>query len=829
MHGTKRNETLALGGVALALLLAVPLLVPPAAGAPAGEEAQQLAVLASQAPLYEKTRACHRLALIGTREAVPALAALLGDAQLGDYARLALEPLADPAVDAALRAAAEKLEGRPLTGVVNALGVRRDAAAVPVLRAVLAQPARGAAPEALAALGGIGTEAAAAVLLETLAQGPAAWREATAHACVTAAERLAVAGRVEPAAALCEAVRRADVPESLRMAATLRFIAVRGADGVSLLVELLRSGKAADTAVALRAARDVPGPAVTQALAGELGRAQPELQRLLLTVLRERADPAARAAIAGLAEQAPPAVRVEALHALGELGDASVVPVLVRALGTAGDVGAAAGASLRGLKAEGTDAALLAALDKAEGVGRVPLIELLCDRRCAAAIPALLAVVHDPAAPAAGAAWKALGRLAGPAELPALLAHIVAGRAGAHGELAESALCLAAARNPVAASRADPVLAAYAAARDVAARQALLRILGRIAGDKACDVVVRATGDGDPAVRDTAVRLLADWPDARPAEALLKLAQTSTNETHRVLALRGTVRVLGLAGSAPAATQVRSLDEVLRAVPGADSKRLVLAAVANIRHADALALAVRELADPAVRAEAATAAVALGRGLALLESAAVREAMARVGAAAGVEAAVAQAAGEVARQAEAVADRLMAWRIAGPYLQAGKGYAALFDVVFEPETAEPAQIAWQAPERALNPAHPGLVDLLGALGGEQRVAYAQTWVHVDAEQRVVLDLGSDDGVKAWLNGRLVHANNVARAAQPFTDRAEVTLQAGWNRLLLKITQNNLGWEFCARMRTPAGQPVPGLRADQWHGDSASPNAVPPGL
>jgi len=61
---------------------------------------------------------------------------------------------------------------------------------------------------------------------------------------------------------------------------------------------------------------------------------------------------------------------------------------------------------------------------------------------------------------------------------------------------------------------------------------------------------------------------------------------------------------------------------------------------------------------------------------------------------------------------------------------------------------------------------------------EQRVAYALTWIHSDTAQPARLELGSDDGVKAWLNGRLVHANNVARAAIPGSDKANVTLEAG---------------------------------------------------
>jgi len=77
-------------------------------------------------------------------------------------------------------------------------------------------------------------------------------------------------------------------------------------------------------------------------------------------------------------------------------------------------------------------------------------------------------------------------------------------------------------------------------------------------------------------------------------------------------------------------------------------------------------------------------------------------------------------------------------------------------------------------------------------------------------------MGSDDGVKAWLNGKLVHANNVARAAIPYTDKADITLSAGWNRLMLKITQNQGPWAFCARICSRKDESLEGIRIDCTH-------------
>ena len=41
-------------------------------------------------------------------------------------------------------------------------------------------------------------------------------------------------------------------------------------------------------------------------------------------------------------------------------------------------------------------------------------------------------------------------------------------------------------------------------------------------------------------------------------------------------------------------------------------------------------------------------------------------------------------------------------------------------------------------------------------------AIGKTNINSMREQKAQLEIGSDDGVKVWVNGKLVHANNAAR-------------------------------------------------------------------
>ncbi len=303
------------------------------AAADAGEKTlgtpELIAVLKSDAALFEKAQACRQLAGRGAEEAVPALAPLLGDEKLAAYARDALEKIDDPAAGDALRAALGTLEGKLLAGAVNSIGVRGDAQAVSALSALALDPASGAAPEALPALGRIATAEALDVLTRALASGPVELRPAAAEACVLAAERQAARGARDVATRLYDAVRLADVPAPLRAAATRGAIIMRGSAGLSLLFEALQSDNDIVRGAVLGSLRrDLSDPEVTRALAAELGRLRPALQALLIPVLADRDEPTAQKAVETAAGSGTEEVRVAALTALRDRGGAKALAIV---------------------------------------------------------------------------------------------------------------------------------------------------------------------------------------------------------------------------------------------------------------------------------------------------------------------------------------------------------------------------------------------------------------------------------------------------------------------------------------------------------------------
>jgi len=170
-------------------------------------------------PEFQKAKACQRIGELGAKEAVPALSALLGEERLSVYARYALEPIADPAADGALRAALSKLKGKELIGVINSIGKRRDGKASAALAGMIYGPDPDVARAAAAALGSIGGVSSAKELQAALGKTSGMTRMAVADASLVCAERFLEEGKRDEALTLYASLSAPGVPKPVRLAA----------------------------------------------------------------------------------------------------------------------------------------------------------------------------------------------------------------------------------------------------------------------------------------------------------------------------------------------------------------------------------------------------------------------------------------------------------------------------------------------------------------------------------------------------------------------------------------------------------------------------------
>lgn len=65
--------------------------------------------------------------------------------------------------------------------------------------------------------------------------------------------------------------------------------------------------------------------------------------------------------------------------------------------------------------------------------------------------------------------------------------------------------------------------------------------------------------------------------------------------------------------------------------------------------------------------------------------------------------------------------------------------------------------------------------------------YLRTTINAEADRDLGMRFGSDDGIKVWLNGQLIHSNKVLRSVTMPTDAVTVKLKKGDNVLVVKVT------------------------------------------
>ena len=82
---------------------------------------------------------------------------------------------------------------------------------------------------------------------------------------------------------------------------------------------------------------------------------------------------------------------------------------------------------------------------------------------------------------------------------------------------------------------------------------------------------------------------------------------------------------------------------------------------------------------------------------------------------------------------------------------------------------------------------------LGSSDINYHVAYGSIILTSPKEQQTMMFAGSDDAVKVWINGRLVHKNPVNRSSINYQDYFPVTLEQGRNVLLVAVYENRGEW------------------------------------
>ena len=576
------------------------------------KESALIALLQSDAPKAEKAITCKQLAIIGTEQSVSVLVPLLTDEELASWARIALEAIPGPRADTALRNALDKVEGRLLIGVINSIGVRRDAQATDKLIRKLEDANTDVASAAAIALGHIGGEQAARALTQSLADAPKGVRSAVAEGCILCAEWFLAHDRTVEAIKLYDTVRQANVPGQRHLEAIRGAILARRSEGIPLLVEQLRSEDKYRLGIGLRTARELPGRDVTEALAVELTRLSSARRPLLLLAIADRSDSAVLPIVQKAAQSSQKDLRITAINLLIRLGDVSCVPVLLEAA-TKDDaeLEKAAMEALIRLPGKDVDADLLARLSKARGKSKQVLIELAGQRQISKALPVVLSSLQDNNDGIRSATIQTLGIVGQAPQAADLVELLQKTNSPGDRESIEKALLAISGRCGV---KCIPHLRPLTQSRDNELHMIGLHALAIVGGPDALAAVKSAIESAAPAVQDEAVRILSTWPnnwpeDSEAGHALLMLATSSEKVSHQVLGLRGYLQYIRGEKKLGNERKVEKIKDVWPYIKRPEEQRQAVSVLGEAPSVSALELLTTLAEDAAITEEAYSAMV----------------------------------------------------------------------------------------------------------------------------------------------------------------------------------------------------------------------------
>ena len=590
----------------------------PGAEAERVELAKILAAKVTDATVPQPARVwiVRQLEYIGAGESVAALTILFGgqDAELKECARRALEKNPDPAAGERLRAAL-KQGGDPnwRIGLIQSLGQRRDAAAVELITGQLSS--NDTAPAAVAALGKIADEKAVLALWQAYDGGTAG----AADGLVTAGNRLLADGDKAGAGHLFARLyspspaklgaNTPTAPVQVRCAALIGWAATVGPELTrSHIAEALQQKEAKLQLAAVTAATVACGKTGASAfLAPLLPKLPPTAATYVLRVL----DAPAERQIITAAGNPDEMVRLAALERLGEVGDAESVPALIQAAIGDGAAARQAAASLARISGPGAGAAISQLAREGGTKNRVVAITALAQRNDPSASPAFLKYAGEPDPEVSRAACDALAKVGTDGQLDGLIRLVQAGKTPG----APAALQAVASRTTDKSAAARKLVAQTQTAQPQQLAP-LFEVLAMLGGDEALTAVSGYAGNSNEAVKDAAIRALANWPDFPATQPLLAIAaDANASRVHSVLAIQAVVRLVKASEKEPAAARLDAAQAAMKACRRDQEKKLVVSAYASVPDAKAADAIKAVLTDPGLKKEAGMAGMNLAQAL----------------------------------------------------------------------------------------------------------------------------------------------------------------------------------------------------------------------
>lgn len=606
-------------------------------------------VINSQSTPDARSRACKMLAVVGTDKSTPVLGNLLRyglkqNVHDVEIACFALAASSDPQAGEILRKVlAESLEVKSQdpaarVQIINALGTLRDRASVPALAqlAILENSDPQTATAAILALGRISNIEALNAVSEALArnvESPSLGVLNAGYEAIISQADLRRSDTLLFNTTVYQRIRNSKaMPDYIRCSALLGELRADSEAAMQIILSVLRSDDALLKPTAIAAIENLPlkfdSQPFLELFTGNL--LSVDDKSLLIRSIAARPDTYAQRIVAlGLASPEPLIRRAAIESASQAVTSSAVLKGLVQALvESPDDQAAVAQALLRLPKDDLVDMGLIQLLQEFLGAeplrgngpeaqaAKVTLIDALGKRGNPLASAALLLQSSSTDPATLKSSYLALIRTATAADLPRLTTTLLA--IGDDTLRRSCAVYLAQFiqrmedQNSAVGVLSETLLKGNLTP---AQKATLVTLLSACPTPESLDRIVGLQNESLPALKDAVVSALASWPDSTAWKPLLNVFEASDTPAHRSQALRALLEIQMEENPKATADLALRYAALLKAANSNEEKKMILAALAQAAHPDTLALALSQLDNPAIAADARGAAERIAASL----------------------------------------------------------------------------------------------------------------------------------------------------------------------------------------------------------------------
>jgi HEAT repeat protein len=736
---------------------------------------------------------CRQLRTIGTAKAVPQLESMLTDPEISHMARYALGRIEAPEAGVALHKALKKTSGKLKAGIINTLVKANYGRALGDFMGLIGNTDKDVAIAAIRATGHFPCSSSVSALRRARRSADKDIQVEIDAALLTSAEIFLANGDKKRSAAIYEDFYSGKYPGYLRVAGLRGLAAARGEGAAGLLVEAIKGNDADLRRNAIGMMALIKGKKTTDIFV-KLSKSLPaDGQEQVVRSLSSRGDVSAVSAIIEMTSSEYENVRLAALEALGDIGNAQAIKYLAKSAAKASDrEKRIARSSLVRMGGDGINKAFISELNTGDSETRVEVIRAIGQRSTQDAFSTLYKVAKtDIDASVRSEAILSMGRVCKTTDLETLVQLAVNPKEPVDRSSVEKAIVIVFNKMEDNNAQATPVIFALSKASDEA-KPVLLRLLTRCATSQAFDAVRASVKSSNKNVSDAAIRALGDWPNAAPIEELYHIASSSTNSVHKVLALRSYIRMAELTQD-----PMEAYTNAMKLASRADEIRLVLGGLHHAGTLEALEMAEEYMADETLKAEAYMAGVKVANVYCWQDGARARITLDKIIADAPNDN-IRNQAKDVINKMEKYKGLIAVWKGAGPYrLKGVNDGRRVFETHFAPEKKPNTEaVRWQI----VTPSFEGdnRINLEKTFGNiDYCCAYLRTIIHCPTEQDARLKVEADDYIRAWLNGKQIIQ--------------DMKLRRGANNFMLKVGDNGGGWNFKCQIIKPDGSKLEGLK------------------